>query len=116
MRWRWRCKKDSAQQCTYMLINMTCNASKRVPNLQQKDEAQVVIDNAVADNAKATKAISQMMAVWSLMQGLLQSVVDDLSQAADPEVLPILQKAEFDAARQVWVHLSEIAKSIASGR
>ena len=78
--------------------------------------AQVVIDNAVADNAKATKAMSQMMAVWSLMQGLLQSVVDDLSQAADPKVLPILQKAEFDAARQVWVHLSEIAKSIASGR
>jgi len=77
--------------------------------------ARKLIDNAVSDNAQATAALSKARAIWALMEGLIDDVIDDLSTAADKDVLPVLRQAEFDAARDVWDHLSDIARSLMQG-
>ena len=74
--------------------------------------AQKLLGNAIADNEQATGAMSDVRAIWALMDGLVKDASSDLSMAADKDVLPILQQAEFSAARDVWNHLSEIAKTL----
>jgi hypothetical protein len=97
-----------------VIIKITRTAGEH-PELLPYVIAQKLIDNAIADNAEASDALSSVRAVWALMDGLLKSVIDDVSMAADKDVLPVLQQAEFAAAGDVWDQLSLIAKSLMRG-
>ena len=97
-----------------VMIRITQTAGAH-PELLPFVIAQKLIDNAIADNAKATTALSSVRAVWSLMEGLVKSAIDDVSMAADENVLPVLRQAEFAAARDVWDQLSSTARSLMQG-
>jgi hypothetical protein len=97
-----------------VMIKITQTAGAH-PELLPYVVAQKLIDNAVADNAQASTALSRVRAIWALMEDLIKSVIGDVSMAADKDVLPILQQAEFAAARDVWDHLSGIAESLMQG-
>jgi hypothetical protein len=97
-----------------VMIKITQTAGAH-PELLPYVITQKLIDNAIADNAQASTALSNVRAVWALMEGLIKSVIDDVSMAADKDVLPVLQQAEFAAAREVWDYLSGIAKSLMQG-
>lgn len=97
-----------------VMIKLTQTAGAH-PELLPYVVAQKLLDNAIADNEKATSALSSVRAIWSLMEGLIKSTIDDLLMASDPNVLPVLQQAEFAAARDVWDHLSSVAQSLKQG-
>ncbi len=94
-----------------VMIKITQTAGSH-PELLPYVISQKLIDNAIYDNEQASDAISKIRAVWSLMNGLVGSAIEDLSTAANEDVLPILQQAEFAAARDVWDQLSQIAKTL----
>jgi hypothetical protein len=97
-----------------VMIRITQTAGAH-PELLPYVIAQKLIDNAIADNAKASTALSRVRGVWALMEGLIKSAIDDVSVAADKNVLPVLRQAEFAAARDVWDQLSSIAQSLMQG-
>lgn len=74
--------------------------------------AQRLIANGISDNEQATSALSNFRAIWALMDGLVGDTANDLGEATDEHVLPVLQAAEFDAARDVWSHLASVAASL----
>ncbi len=97
-----------------VMIKITQTAGQH-PELLPYVVAQKLIDNAVADNARAGDALSRVRAVWALMEGLIKDALADVSTAADKDILPVLQQAEFAAARDVWDQLSGIADSLMRG-
>jgi hypothetical protein len=97
-----------------VMIKITQTAGAH-PELLPYVVAGKLIDNALADNAQAGVALSNVRATWALMEGLVKDVIGDVSKAADKDVLPIRQQAEFAAARDVWDHLSDIAQSLTRG-
>ena len=78
--------------------------------------AMQVLHKAQGDNEVATTALSDVLAQWQLLQGLLQDVVTDLNKAADPDVLPILQKLDVQAAQNVWMQLQAFAEQLINGQ
>ena len=94
-----------------VMLKITQTAGSH-PELLPYIIAHKLIDNAIVENTQASKAISEFRAVWSLMAGLVAAAINDVSTAADKDVLPILQQAEFSAARDVWRQLSNIAKAL----
>jgi hypothetical protein len=95
-------------------IKMTKTAGDH-PELLPYVVAQKLIDNAIADNEQAGVALSSLRAIWTLMEGLIKDTIGDLSTAADKDVLPVLQQAEFAAARDVWDQLSSVARALTQG-
>ncbi len=93
-----------------VMIKIT-QTSRSHPELLPYVIAQKLIDNALVDNVQASEAISKVRATWSLMEGLVDAAMADVSAAADKDLLPILKRAEFSAARNVWDQLSNIAKT-----
>jgi hypothetical protein len=73
-----------------------------------------VLQKAQTENGVATKALSNVLTSWQLMQDLVQDTINDLEKADDSQVLPILQQAEVQAASQVWTQLKQFAETLAS--
>ncbi len=71
-----------------------------------------VLEKAQSENEAATKALSNVVASWQLLQDLLQDVIDDLTKADDSQVLPILQQVDVQAAAKVWVNLQQFAANL----
>ncbi|CBS91126.1 hypothetical protein [Azospirillum lipoferum] len=94
-----------------VMIKLTETAGAH-PELLPYVVTRQLLDNAVADNAKAGIALSNVRATWALMEGLIHDTINDLSAASDTDVLPILRQAEFAAARDVWERLSAVAQSL----
>lgn len=76
--------------------------------------ALAVLKKALSDNEKATLAFSQVLNVWSFMEGLVDSAIEDLAKGAAKDVIDVLREAMLDAAQQVWEQLSETAQSLSS--
>ena len=78
--------------------------------------AMQVLQKAQGDNEVATSALSDVLNQWQFLQDLLQDVVTDLDKAADPDVLPILQKLDVQIAQGIWTQLQAFAEQLINGQ
>ncbi len=94
-----------------VMIKITQTAGSH-PELLPYVIAQKLIDNALFDNTQASEALGKVRATWALMEGLVAAALTDVSTASDKDLLPVLRRAEFSAARDVWDQLSHIAETL----
>lgn len=67
------------------------------------------IQSLVTQNEAATKAVSNVLDTWAVLETKLQSVLDDLQKAEASHVPAIIEKLDLQTARKAWDQLVAFA-------